>query len=117
MSGQGSRTALGVAMARAAHMVLDGEPKILNDQMVLQLLGPEVVERIRAVAQNAQSIGARRLRAHVALRNRFAEDRLTEAVKRGVTQYVMLGAGTDTFAYRQPEWARSIRVFEVDHVA
>jgi len=104
-------------MARAAHMVLDGEPKILNDPTVLQLLGPAAVEQIRAVAGKAQSGAARGLRAHVTLRNRFAEDRLTEAVRRGVTQYVILGAGGDTFAYRQPDWARSIRVFEVDHVA
>ncbi|MEP6729921.1 MAG: class I SAM-dependent methyltransferase [bacterium] len=117
MSRQGSRTALGVAMARAAHMLLDGEPKILNDPTVLQLLGPSTVEQIRAVGGKAQSGAARGLRAHVVLRSRFAEDRLAEAVKRGVTQYVILGAGGDTFAYRQPDWAKSIRVFEIDHVA
>jgi methyltransferase (TIGR00027 family) len=104
-------------MARAAHMVLDGEPKILNDPTVLQLLGPAAVDQIRAVAGKPQSRTARGLRAHVVLRNRFAEDRLREAMRRGVTQYVILGAGGDTFAYRQPDWARSIDVFEVDHVA
>lgn len=98
-------------------MVLDGEPKILNDPTVLQLLGPAAIDQIRAVAAAAQSRTARGLRAHVVLRSRFAEDRLAEAVKRGVTQYVILGAGGDTFAYRQPDWARSIRVFEVDHLA
>jgi methyltransferase (TIGR00027 family) len=117
MSREGSRTALGVAMVRAAHMVLDGEPKILDDPTVLQLLGPAAVAQIRAVAGAAQSRTARGLRAHVVLRSRFAEDRLAEAVKRGVTQYVILGAGGDTFAYRQPDWARSIRVFEIDHPA
>jgi methyltransferase (TIGR00027 family) len=104
-------------MARAAHMVLDGEPKILNDPTVLELLGPAAVEQIRMVAGHPQSGTARGLRAHVVLRSRFAEDRLSDAVARGVAQYVILGAGGDTFAYRQPGWARSIRVFEVDHVA
>jgi methyltransferase (TIGR00027 family) len=104
-------------MARAAHMVLDGEPKILDDPTVLRLLGPAAVEQIRAAADRARSGPARGLRAHVVSRSRFAEDRLADAVKRGVTQYVILGAGGDTFAYRQPAWARSIRVFEVDHAA
>jgi methyltransferase (TIGR00027 family) len=57
------------------------------------------------------------LRAHVVLRSRFAEDRLEAAVQRGVTQYILLGAGYDTFAYRQPEWARAIRVIEIDQPA
>jgi methyltransferase (TIGR00027 family) len=104
-------------MTRAAHMVLDGEPKILNDPTVLRLLGPAAVEKIRAVGDAAQSRAARGLRTHVVLRSRFAEDRLAGAVKRGVTQYVILGAGGDTFAYRQPDWASSLRVFEVDHHA
>jgi len=104
-------------MVRAAHMVLDGEPKILNDPTVLQLLGAAALERIRAVSGTLESRTALGLRAHVVLRSRFAEDRLAEAVKRGVTQYVILGAGGDTFAYRQPDWARSIRIFEVDHLA
>lgn len=49
------------------------------------------------------------------LRSRFAEDRLAAAVDRGVTQYVILGAGFDTFAVRQPPWAQSLRILEVDH--
>src|SRR5262245_61358150 len=50
------------------------------------------------------------------LRSRFAEDRLAAAVGRGVTQYVILGAGFDTFLVRQPSWARALRILEVDHV-
>jgi methyltransferase (TIGR00027 family) len=57
---------------------------------------------------------SRALRAFMAVRSRFAEDRLAEAVERGVRQYVVLGAGLDTFAYRNPF---AIRVFEVDHPA
>jgi methyltransferase (TIGR00027 family) len=52
------------------------------------------------------------MRSHVLLRSRYAEDRLAES---GVDQFVVLGAGYDTFAYRQPEWARNLRIFEVDH--
>ncbi len=55
------------------------------------------------------------LRAHVVLRSRFAEDRLAAAVLRGITQYVILGAGFDTFAVRQPPWAQTLKIFEVDH--
>jgi methyltransferase (TIGR00027 family) len=51
------------------------------------------------------------------LRSRYTEDRLAEAYQRGVRQYVILGAGYDTFAYRQPEWAHDLRIFEVDHPA
>jgi methyltransferase (TIGR00027 family) len=98
-------------------MLLDGEPKILNDPTVLQLLGPAAVERIGAAADKARSPAARRLRSHVTLRSRFAEDRLSRAVERGVRQFVILGAGGDTFAYRQPDWARSVSIFEVDHAA
>jgi O-methyltransferase involved in polyketide biosynthesis len=52
--------------------------------------------------------------SHIVLRSRFAEDRLDLAVQRGVEQYVMLGAGHDTFSVRQPDWARGISVIEVD---
>ena len=50
------------------------------------------------------------------LRSRFTEDRLSDAVKRGVEQYIILGAGLGTFAYRQPEWARQLRIIEIDHI-
>jgi methyltransferase (TIGR00027 family) len=57
------------------------------------------------------------LRAHVVLRSRYAEERMARAAERGVRQCVVLGAGFDTFAYRQPDWARGVRIFEVDHKA
>lgn len=57
------------------------------------------------------------LKASFVMRSRFAEDCLAESVGLGVRQYVLLGAGLDTFAYRQPVWAKSLRVFEVDHPA
>jgi len=104
-------------MMRAAHMVLDDDPKILNDPAVLRIIGAPALEQIRIRATDFQTPGARGLRAHVVLRSRFAEDRLAAAVARGVTQYLILGAGGDTFPYRQPGWAAALRVIEVDHPA
>lgn len=59
----------------------------------------------------------RALQAHVLVRSRYAEDQLEAAVARGVRQFVSLGAGYDTFAYRQPAWAQPLRIFEVDQSA
>lgn len=112
-----SRTALGVAALRAVHQLVDGEPKILDDPIAARLLDADVLGQIRSGARRAQEPWAKRLRSHVVLRSRYAEERMAEAVRRGVRQCVMLGAGYDTFAYRQPDWARSIRIFEVDHPA
>jgi methyltransferase (TIGR00027 family) len=111
-----SQTALGTAYLRAAHQLLDGEPKLLDDPLAVTLLGPDVLGRIRANAEAYRRPVAESLRAHVVLRSRFAEDRLAEAVGRGITQYILLGAGLDTFAFRQPQWAQSLRILEVDHL-
>lgn len=112
-----SRTALATAYLRAAHQLVDARPRILDDPMALPLLGPGAEEQIRGMDARLQSEGGLSLRAHVVLRSRYAEDRLQEAVQRGVAQYVLLGAGLDTFALRQPEWARALRIFEIDHPA
>jgi methyltransferase (TIGR00027 family) len=79
------------------------------------VLGPGAEQMIRDSAALAQTPESRALRAHMVLRSRFAEDRLAAAIGRGVTQYVILGAGFDTFAVRQPAWARNLRILEVDH--
>ncbi|HEY7055349.1 MAG TPA: SAM-dependent methyltransferase [Vicinamibacterales bacterium] len=105
---------MGVAWLRAAHQVLDAPPLVLDDPAALALLGPDAADRIRREAARVQGPGARALRSHVVLRSRFAEDRLRAAVGRGVTQYIVLGAGYDTFCVRQPAWARQLRVIEVD---
>lgn len=104
-------------MLRAAHQLLDGEPKVLDDTIIVALMGPEAAERIRAEPARFHEPRAMGLRSHVLLRSRFAEERLREAVVRGVTQLVVLGAGLDTFAYRQPAWAAALRIYEVDHPA
>jgi methyltransferase (TIGR00027 family) len=110
-----SRTALATAYLRAAHQLLDPPPRVLDDPTALAVLGPGAEQMIRDSATLAQTPESRALRAHMVLRSRFAEDRLAAAVGRGVTQYVILGAGFDTFAVRQPAWARKLRILEVDH--
>lgn len=113
----GSKTAVGVAMLRAAHQLLDGQPRVLDDTVVVALLGPELIARIHAEPARFREPRSMALRSHVLLRSRFAEERLHRAVARGVTQLIVLGAGLDTFAYRQPPWASALRIYEVDHPA
>jgi methyltransferase (TIGR00027 family) len=83
----------------------------------VRLLSPEAIARLKEHPEQVQTPSARRLRAHVVLRSRFAEDRLAAAVERGVRQYVLLGAGFDTFALRQPAWARQLTIVEIDQPA
>ena len=110
-----SRTALATAQMRAAHQLLDPPPHVLEDPTAVAVLGPGAEQSIRESAGRWQTPEGRALRAHMVLRSRFAEDRLAAAVDRDVTQYVILGAGFDTFAVRQPAWARNLRILEVDH--
>jgi methyltransferase (TIGR00027 family) len=110
-----SGTAMSVAKVRAAHQLVDDEPRILVDPVALQLIGPEAIEAIRADASLRSNPRFAAFRGHIVLRNRYAEDCLRAALERGVGQYVLLGAGYDTFAYRQPTWADELRIFEVDH--
>jgi methyltransferase (TIGR00027 family) len=112
-----SFTAVSVSTLRAVHQLLDDEPKILDDPIAPRLLDPATRQRICTRAAQFQTTKAKRLRAHIVIRSRYAEDRLAEAVRRGIGQYVALGAGDDTFACRQPAWARGLRIFEVDHPA
>jgi methyltransferase (TIGR00027 family) len=113
-----SRTALRVALRRAAHQLYDARPLVFDDPIAVRILGPHTAEIERTPGRNPDhkprpfSIG---LRAHLVARSRYAEDQLALAVAGGVTQYVLLGAGLDTFAFRNP-WPH-LRVFEVDHPA
>jgi methyltransferase (TIGR00027 family) len=112
-----SRTAIGVAVLRAMHELYDDSPKILSDPIIPLLLDNEVLQKAKTNFEWLQASRTTVLRSHVVLRSRYAEDSLHEAVVRGVHQYVILGAGFDTFAYRQPAWAAPLRIFEVDHPA
>ena len=110
-----SVTARGVAMIRAAHQLYD-HPPVLDDPVALAILGPDG-KIVRARRGRWFTGLSRRLRAFLVARSRVAEDALAEAVTRDVRQYVILGAGLDTFAYRNPYPATQLRVFEVDHPA
>ncbi len=112
-----SRTAVGVAALRAAHRLFDAKPHILDDSIAWHLLGNELQDRLLTATEGVRQAVGSALRAHVVMRSRFAEDHLEDAVRHGVDQYVILGAGLDTFAWRQPSWAARIRIFEVDQPA
>jgi methyltransferase (TIGR00027 family) len=109
-----SETAYRVALSRAAHQILD-TPTVLHDPIALKMVGADGVALIRAGGRQFESGFARRLRAFLAARSRFAEDELAAAIKRGVRQYVILGAGLDTFAYRNPHQSVPLEIFEVDY--
>jgi len=111
--GVGSRTAERVAARRAAHQLLDA-PLVFSDPLALRILEPEVAARVREDPKHLDtSPVSRYLRAFLVVRSRIAEEEVAAAVARGVTQYVIVGAGYDTFAYRNP--FSQLQVFEVDH--
>jgi methyltransferase (TIGR00027 family) len=105
-----------VAMRRAVHQLFD-DPKVLVDPIALPIVGSEAAAKLEAERGRHKSRVARNLRAFLVARSRFAEDELARALERGVRQYVVLGAGLDTFAYRNPHRGLALRVFEVDYPA
>jgi methyltransferase (TIGR00027 family) len=107
-----SRTAQGVAQRRALHQIMD-HPRVFEDPLALPVLGEEGAGALQADPSRFDT--APRLRALVVARSRYSEDELAVAVQRGVRQCVVLGAGLDTFAYRNPHAGSGLRVFEVDH--
>jgi methyltransferase (TIGR00027 family) len=109
-TGKASKTALRVAIRRAAHQLVE-QPRILEDPIAVRLIGPAYARDLERASHKV----ARDFRSFMAVRSRYVEDRLAEAVSRGVRQYVILGAGLDTFAYRNP--FPELRVFEVDFPA
>jgi methyltransferase (TIGR00027 family) len=113
--GRPSATALSAAFLRAAHQILD-QPRILEDPLAIRILGWESESALRAYPPERYA-ARRSLRAFVVLRSRYAEDELARTVQRGVRQYVILGAGLDTFPYRNPYPLSQLRVHEVDHPA
>jgi methyltransferase (TIGR00027 family) len=109
-----SRTAARVARRRAAHQVLD-HPVVFEDPLALRIAGITDRQILEADSHEQHPL-ARLLRAFLAARSRFAEDLIGRAVDGGVCQIVILGAGLDTFAYRQAYGDR-VTVFEVDYPA
>jgi len=108
-----SRTARRVAMRRAAHQIYDS-PLVFEDPLAVPILGKEYAQELRRDSVSSDQPFSVAMRAFMAARSRYAEDNLRRAVEAGVRQYV-LGAGLDTFAYRNP-WPE-VKVFEVDHPA
>jgi methyltransferase (TIGR00027 family) len=120
---------MAAARARAAHFLWDADPKILRDDLALGLSGVEGEAALQATLEATETEIARRStpevaqaflrygRAYGVMRYRYTEDELDTALARGIAQYVILGAGLDSFAYRRPDLATTLRIFEVDHPA
>jgi methyltransferase (TIGR00027 family) len=104
-------TAVRVALWRALHVEVDPPPHVLEDEIGLRLAAPGQDWRQRP---DMDSGFTSQFRASIVARARFIEDLVEEQAGRGVGQYVLLGAGLDTFAQRRPEIASRLRVFEVD---
>ena len=113
-AGQPSRTAMSAAVARGTHRLWDDPPWILDDPFALVLVGPGWEEFAAASRALVRPHVWRQGHAGVLVRCRYPEDRL---LRGEFSQYVVLGAGLDSFAWRRPDLLRALRVFEVDHPA
>ncbi len=109
-----SKTALRVALRRAAHQVVDS-PRIFEDALAIRILGSAARDEIARTPDSDRKPSSASMRAYLVARSRYAEDQLAIAYAAGNRQYCLLGAGLDTFAYRNPH--PGLRVFEVDHPA
>lgn len=103
-------SAVRVALWRALHLEIDAAPHVFEDEVGLKLAAPDEGWRSRG----DMSPFTRPFRASIVARARFIEDLVEEQAARGAAQYVILGAGLDTFAQRRPELASRLIVFEVD---
>jgi len=103
-------TAIRVALWRALHVLIDPPPHVLTDEIGEKLVG----EKDWRQRQDMGPDFSKSMRASVVGRARFIEDLVEERLKQGVTQYVILGAGLDTFAQRRPEVASRMQIFEID---
>ena len=118
-----SRTALATAFLRAAHVGLDDRPPVLDDRIAARLL-PAYMQRYLSIRAGIPAWSRRlsprdraalAMRGQIVVRARYAEDGLAAARRSGARRYVILGAGLDTFALRQPTPA--LDVLEIDHPA
>lgn len=103
-----------VALWRALHVAVDAKPHVLVDEIGLRLLAPAGDWRSRG---DMDPQFTRPFRASIVARARFIDDLVGECVDRGVSQYVILGAGLDSFAQRRPEIASRLTIFEIDQSA
>lgn len=102
-------TAVRTALWRALHGQVDAKPFIIEDEVGLKLVAPEDGWQERPDMKYTK-----RLRASIAARARFVEDLIIEQCKQGIGQYIILGAGLDTFAQRRPDVASNLQIFEID---
>jgi methyltransferase (TIGR00027 family) len=102
-------TAVRTALWRALHVQVDAKPYILEDEMGLKLIAPP-----EDWQQRPDMKYTKRLRASIVARSRFIEDLIIEQSKKGINQYVILGAGLDTFAQRRPDIASQLQIYEID---
>jgi methyltransferase (TIGR00027 family) len=105
-------TAVRTALWRALHVQVDAKPFILEDEIGLKLIDPPANWRERPDMKFTK-----RLRASIVARARFIEDLIIEESKKGIKQYVILGAGLDTFAQRRPDIASKLQIYEIDQPA
>jgi methyltransferase (TIGR00027 family) len=110
MTTEVSRTALATSLMRALHTRRDPQP-LIDDAYGEQL----VPEPVRAGYQDPMTLRSSAAYAGVILRTRYTEDALRTAVANGVRQYLILGAGFDSFALRLPAFARDLQIYEIDH--
>lgn len=104
-------------MRRAAHQLID-RPVVFDDPLALRIIGPALAAALlRDLTSYETNQSVRRRRAFLVARSRYAEDQLAAALERGVRQYLVLGAGLDTSAYRVAAQVPPLRIFEVDHPA
>jgi methyltransferase (TIGR00027 family) len=116
LPGQASQSMIIAAKRRAAHQLFD-HPRLFEDPIAVGLVPEATEQALLDGADDHHGPLPALFRSLFALRSRFAEERLAEAVARGVQQYVIAGAGLDTFPWRQPPFAKALRIFYVDHPA
>lgn len=109
--GEPDNTAVRVALWRAMHVQIDAPPHIIEDEIGFKLVDPADGWQKRP---DMDPEFTKRLRASIVARARFADDLVTERHQSGTDQYVILGAGLDTFAQRQPGIAAQLEIFEID---
>jgi methyltransferase (TIGR00027 family) len=112
-----SRTAIVTAMLRGAHYLLDVEPRILDDSFAPVFAGFSSDEELLKALHDLKVPDFVRMRTLFVVRNRYAEDEFVRSVAQGMSQYVILGAGLDSFAYRRRDLLQVLDVYEVDHPA
>jgi methyltransferase (TIGR00027 family) len=113
---QPSRTLLGSAIRRGQHQLLDS-PLVFHDPVIVDMVPEAADPGVLPDLGPYDAIVPTLHRALMAMRARFTEDCLTQAAQRGARQYVIIGAGLDTFPWRQPDFARGMQIFAVDHPA